>query len=294
MKKNRAFTLLELSISILIIGLLVSAFLGGADLATDAKLRQARNLTQNSPAPGISNLVLWLDTVSERSFLEKEAIDGAAVSRWNNLSPEASSSSYLSNNSETASDHPIYKESCINGLPCLYFGGGSSNKITAQRSFGVRSKYLSLFVVFVGSKTSTATYSNFFVSDKDLASDSASSAFSFSGEFGGGFSYYISSTYGIPASYCNSNVNFTKDQPYIYSLVDDNSSTIYQYVNGVKANDSAGNGAISKLIGSFEIGTGRNQTSFGEVIVFTKALTASERKSVEQYLAKKWGISVAS
>ena len=49
----KAFSFLELSLVILIVGVMVSAFLGAVDLSNDAKLRHAKTLTQNSPVNGI-------------------------------------------------------------------------------------------------------------------------------------------------------------------------------------------------------------------------------------------------
>jgi hypothetical protein len=66
-------------------------------------------------------------------------------------------------------------------------------------------------------------------------------------------------------------------------------------VNGVVANSvGANSGVLTKTLGVVSIGNGSYQGNIGEVIIFTKALTATERKSVEQYLGKKWGIAINS
>lgn len=302
MKKQKylqAFTLLELSLVILIIGLLMAAFLGAADLANDAKLRQAKTLTQNAPVNGISNLSLWFETTAEGSFINSEVVDGGAISRWNNLNSEAISTNYLSNNSATTADHPLYKESCINGLPCLYFNGIAGSKITAQRSLGVRSNYITAFFVFTGSENATATYaSQLFISDKTAAWNGTSGVFSFTTSLPAmKFFYNMPSNYGVQFAQCLANTVLTAQKPYIYSVVDDYSTSIFHYINGAIANTATGTansgGAISKSIGIAEVGSASYKGNVGEIIIFTKALSVAERKSVEQYLAKKWGIALS-
>ncbi len=287
----KAFSFLELSIVILIIGLLISAFLGGAEISGDAKLRQAKNLTQNSPVVSLPGLVFWLDTTSEKSFSESEAKDGALISKWFDLNPEASVTSYLSNNSVTASDHPSYTEGCINGLPCLYFNGTAS-KITATKSLGVRTKYVSAFFVFTGSENSNGTSFNFFNSDKNAAWDIASGVFIFGGTAGQNFFYNMPSSYGVQSTVCNNAANLAAKQPYVYSVVDNYTASISHYVNGSVANSSVGNGSVTKFFGAVEIGQGSYKGGVGEVILFSTALSNADRKAVEQYLGKKWGIQV--
>ncbi|MBM3579585.1 MAG: LamG domain-containing protein [Alphaproteobacteria bacterium] len=289
---TKAFSFLELSIVIVIIGLLISAILASTELVDEVKLAQARSLTQNSPVTSISNLAFWLDTTSERSFLPSESQDGLAVSRWNDIRPEASAASYFSNSSG-ATDSPTYKEKCINGLPCLYFS--SNSDLLYNGSFGIRTKYITLFMVFTGSDLTgrTILYSDL---NADWTQTSSGLFVLFSGA-SHQHHYYIALDNGVYGQ-LNAAATLTPKQPYIYSIVDDYSSSIYQYVNGNVANSSGSSGVFTKVLGSFLIGDHWNscgyQGNIGEIIVFTKTLTTTERKSVEQYLSKKWDIKVSS
>lgn len=293
----KAFSLLEMSIVIVIIGLLISAILTGNEMMNDAKLAQARSMTQNSPVVSISDLVLWLDTTSEKSFSKAEAKDGATISRWNDISPESSVTNYFTNTSATATDHPVYKENCINGLPCLYFNGTSGSKIIAQKSLGIRTAYISIFIVLTGSESATSTYSStlFNSNSSGTWTDSTSGMFYLRTSMRASppAVYDMTSTYGIQYGKCTSVAYMVSKQKYIYSLVDDNSSSIYHYVNGVVANNSGSNGGITKTLGFVNIGNASYKGNIGEIIVFSKALSTTERKSVEQYLSKKWDIKVA-
>ena len=78
-KPNKAFSLVELSIVILIIGILIAAVGQGVDLVQDSRLSAARMLTQSSRVNSIKNLVTWLETTSEKSFDTTEAVDASTV-----------------------------------------------------------------------------------------------------------------------------------------------------------------------------------------------------------------------
>jgi len=70
--KKAAFSLIELSVAILIIGLLVGGILGGTDLIKDASLANAQKMTTNSEVGSIANLSLWLETTLPQSFADNK------------------------------------------------------------------------------------------------------------------------------------------------------------------------------------------------------------------------------
>lgn len=255
-------------------------------------MRYARNLTDNSPVATMSGLVMWLDTTSERSFIASETKDGSSVSRWNNISPEASFLNYLGNNSATLSEHPIYKESCINGLPCLYFNGTAA-KIFSPKSLGIRTKYMSAFFVFTGAENSNGSSYQIFNSDKNAAWDVNSGVFIFTGTAGQNFFYNMPANYGVQYNICNDAAKLAANKPYIYSVRDDYSNSIFHYVNGALANGTGGNGSIAKSFGTIEVGSASYKGNIGEIILFSRLLTMSEKGAIEQYLSKKWGITTA-
>ena len=65
---KKAFSLVELSMVILVIGILIAGISQGIDLYQDMRLATARSLTQNSRVGRIDNLELWLETTTEKSF----------------------------------------------------------------------------------------------------------------------------------------------------------------------------------------------------------------------------------
>lgn len=78
-KNNKAFSLVEISVVILIIDSLVLGFFKGLDLYDSYYLSNARILTKNSVVPRIEGLGFWVDSVSEKSFQITKLSDGTQV-----------------------------------------------------------------------------------------------------------------------------------------------------------------------------------------------------------------------
>ena len=75
MKKKQAFSLIELSIVILIIGILVAGVTQSSRLVNQFRINSLRQLVVNSPVNSIKDLSLWLETTQTESFIESEAVD---------------------------------------------------------------------------------------------------------------------------------------------------------------------------------------------------------------------------
>ena len=80
LKPNKGFSLIEISVVILILAILVYGISTGIDLYRDAKISIAKNLTAKSPVPRISELSLWL----EASDSQKIECYGATKTCTNN------------------------------------------------------------------------------------------------------------------------------------------------------------------------------------------------------------------
>jgi len=78
-KFRQAFSLVEISVVILIIGILITGISSGIDLYSDFRIANARNLTASSRVGRISDLALWVEANSEKSFSKSEAKDGKFV-----------------------------------------------------------------------------------------------------------------------------------------------------------------------------------------------------------------------
>ncbi len=119
MKNNKnqlqAFSLIELSIVVLIIGLIVAGVLGGKKLVELSSLSKARTLTNSSPVNGIEDLVFWFETTSKDSIPPAQAIDGTTITTWYNLNPQMNNKNNLIQGGTYSG--PVYRTATINSLP---------------------------------------------------------------------------------------------------------------------------------------------------------------------------------
>ncbi len=120
---KKTFSLIELSIVILIIGLLVAGIVKGQDLYNKMKISSVASLTNNSIVAAISNLNAWYETTSTESFYQDNLFDGQDLSIWRDINPTRSSKLNLGKNNFGTGNLPDYTKNCINGLPCVDFNG---------------------------------------------------------------------------------------------------------------------------------------------------------------------------
>lgn len=85
--KNKAFSLIELSVVILIIGILVAGVTQSSRLVKRMRLQTAQNLTQSSPVASIKDLTAWYETTLEKSFNDNEEQDQSDITVWYDVNP---------------------------------------------------------------------------------------------------------------------------------------------------------------------------------------------------------------
>ncbi len=129
-KMKKAFSLIELSIVILIIGIVVAGATQGNRLVMQMRLSAARAQTASSPVASITGLTLWLETTSEKSIIDSETANNAAVSTWYDINPQSISKTNVTQ--ATTSAKPLYVANGINGLPSLSFNGAATQNLTAS------------------------------------------------------------------------------------------------------------------------------------------------------------------
>lgn len=151
-RKKQAFSLIEMSIVLLIIGIIIAGITQGSRLVGAFKLSTARNLTQDSPVTSIKNLALWLETTSEKSFPDTETENGSAVDAWYDINPDVSNKVTVT----AATSTPQYILNCMNALPCLRFDG-VANFMNYDGSFLANSDY-TIFVVEQRNRGGTSNY----------------------------------------------------------------------------------------------------------------------------------------
>ena len=156
---KKGFSLIELSIVIVIIGILVVGITNGIDMYSSFKLQVARNQTRNSIVFRSNDLMLWYESTSESSFSVNgkdvsTPNDRSIISRWRDLNDKVDEG--LKNHATQYYWYkPKYIANAINGLPAVGFGSlTSSSTDVGYLAVNIASLYnltqpKTIFVVFL-------------------------------------------------------------------------------------------------------------------------------------------------
>ena len=301
-KPRSAFSLIELSIVILIIGILIAGVTQSSRLVAKSRFSNARSLTQSSPVSSIKNLSLWIETTSDDSFLDAEVEADAAVSAWYDINPQTSLKSSLTQ--ATAADKPLYTTNSagnVSSLPTMKF---SATDFMTSTNFGNILDGSSVFIVMKTPSVITAGTPIFDKRNPGGANSTTNIAVNL-GSTTTGWQYCDGTNIcHAPASGAaiTANTNYVVSITYTFASA---SSTTKFYKNGTIINAAVTEASLAPAAatGSLMIGKADKATAtflgtdgpdyIGELIIFDRALKDEERKSIESYLGKKWGILVS-
>ena len=118
---KKAFSLVELSVVILIIGMLIAGISQGIDLYQDSRLATARSLTQNSRVNRIEDLTMWFEATSEKSFENPNPQNEERIALWKNINFKLSNRIDVSQTDLDSTKKPLYIRNAINNIPALRF-----------------------------------------------------------------------------------------------------------------------------------------------------------------------------
>jgi mucin-19 len=269
-----AFTLIEVSLVILIVGLLIAGTFVGKRVMIKSRLAAAQSLARSSPIINIKDGVLWLETSLSTSIEDFQEVQGAEVSSWQSQG--------------TSVDQPrvssiglgaTYSNS-INYVHAIKFDGGITNYLQiSDASFLNNTDY----TIFVLEKRQSAAANSYFLGEtSSTANTSLALGYVSDGvvvHTQGNQSYTTSAAVTSYASSIDKARQFT----FVHSATDGNLT----YINGILAAQDTTKTAHLRGITTLPIGKGYNG-EIGEIAIFTRALTNEERQSVEYYLGKKW------
>lgn len=282
------FSLIELSIVLLIIGIIAVGIANGSRIISEARLKSARALTTSSPVNSADNLTLWLETTLEKS-LDPNIINGDLVSNWNNLNIQNGN---VVTTTQSGSSRPTYSRKGMNSLPTLQFGG-------TNVFFNVNGAVID----------NINSYSIFIVTKRNIAAAGPLLGNQI-GDIGVIPQYTGNTSLKIThaadgADYPTITVPAFSAKPIILTLTSNNPTgaacdgdTLSVYTNGSPSTPitiCAYYVNNSVAIGYHEpLGTDTYNGDISEIIIFDRMLKTHERQAIEQYLGQKWGIAVSS
>lgn len=277
---KKAFSLIELSIVLLIIGILIAGVTQSSRLIEQFKLTSARAKTKSSPVNSIKGLSMWLETTSVESFLDSETENQASVSTWNDIGLQIDK---VNATQATLAKRPNYTSNCINGLPCLRFNGTSSF-LNYSASFLVNSSF-TIFVV----EQRRSDASNYFIGGSNEVMNGLL-LLGYRDNTTLTFAQYIND-YDVTVG------GYSNPTPKIHAYILSQGVGRKYFVNGTSLINNANSDPLVSY-NSAQIGAYGNfppiyfNGDIAEIIMFNRDLKSEERSSIETYLSQKWNIKI--
>jgi prepilin-type N-terminal cleavage/methylation domain-containing protein len=303
--QKKAFSLLELSVVIVIIGILIAGIMKGGSLVSASRLNAARSLTARSPVGEINGLTAWYETTSSQSFGKRNQQVSSAIAAsistiqlaesnkieiWRDIGPKCINNYTIANTDTVAStcnalsqptiaNRPYYSLSSINNLPSVGFESNNSLLLNAFKDGDIATA--TKFVVFsVDSKPTTNNTAT--ILDNDLSSSTSTSQRIFINPSNISINNGDLSDFNITTSYTIKNT-------YILAVI----------FNGANSYHKINNNAISSVINpgsntarGLTLGGANFVGKISEVIVFNRMLKESEMTEIFNYLGKKYKVNV--
>lgn len=288
--KTSAFSLVELSIVIMIIGILLVGITQASRLVAQSKLKTARSVTQSSPVASIPGLWAWYESTSEASFTTAQTDDSSQIGTWYDINPQSTQNNKF-DLTRTASSAVIYTATAINGLPAVNFATGASTvSLTNSNFIPVTGNNFSFFIVLQSAEGMVGAATR--VAFKNGADNTGFGYRTASGPVRNvlvGASTLAPSSGSVPAKSVE-----------IISSVGTSGAAVELWLNGAAvALGSATAVAGVTPTGALYVGGSATASTawlgyIGEVIIFEGVLKDADRQDVEKYLGKKWGIVVST
>ena len=311
--RSKAFSLIELSIVILIIGILVAGVTQSSRLIKRMRIATAQQITSSSDVNSIGDMILWLEATQDFAFATgtNGGFDFATniytdvdrpsnndrIGRWNDIAIRNATAKKSAIQNALARQ-PKYLDDGINGLPALYFDSTSSpfcmhSPINIDRALVPN---VSVFAVYRWPSIETGQNQRLWGADNGGWDREAILTAPYTGVSHGSGAVTITNfnirdknqifSYISKVGVANGSMAYinSSTSPNIYTESYSNPAYPAFTLAGV---NNQGNGTA--LDGNcFDA----SNVVIAEFMVFDRALNAEERASVEKYLAKKWSIKI--
>lgn len=295
-RNKKAFSLVELSIVLLIIGIIIAGISQSSRLIAQFRLSSARAQTESSPASSISGLVQWYEATSEASFEESETEDhdlditAPGISTWYDIN-QTDGTKKNAEHQVTLEARPFYYANCIQGLPCVRFDGADDN-LEFDGTGIVGSNY----TIFIVAQRRATTFAGPILGSSTASAENTALSFSYNAN-----TTFLISQGNISNGYTVPVTGFVTIRPELHvitnSFLTNPATRITHFLNGnttASILTTVGNQPTA-LSSYLNARIGRHAAQFfagdiGEIIIYNRALKAEERNSVTNYLTKKWTI----
>jgi len=286
---KKAFSLIEISIVILIIGLLIAGISKASDMLADSKLKSARSVSRGSIVPRLSNLVLWLDTSQAESWPDnKRGTQTYTSSTFSDLNPQTppivgfkftGSYAYTEN---TGSNLPFLKPSADISSP--------SPAVQYSSLFDLNGQGFTIFVV-AKQKASQPLFS--FCDAAACSSAGKKIVLEFDESSKAKFTYPKTATTDETATASNaSTFDMGGDKIDIISVTANSSNgNIFSFGKNIGKPETAAAPNLSFVSGFFVLESG---AELYEIIVVGEFMEDSVRQKVETYLFNKYAVPVGT
>lgn len=302
-KSKFGFSLIELSVVILVIGILVIGITQGSRIIKEANLKSGQALTKSSAVGAIDGILLWLEPSDLANFKTSTVANepttnygnianGNPVSAWLDRNPQASTKI----NMVTSTDikRPTFISTGINNLPSVDFDGTDD--------FLQISGILPLITAGDNSYTIVVVWKgDSFAATQVIAAQGANSS--------NGTGGIVTNSSGNIGFWGNSNDYYPTavkvGTPYITIVRVDNTQinniSVFNNTNTSSTGaSSGGNTSLSISANSpFRLAISPYSSAFpfngfiSEVIVFNRNLKQTEIVTINNYLSQKYAIKVS-
>lgn len=293
---KKAFSLIEISVVILIIGILIAGISNGIDLYRDMKLTTSRNLTQNSRIGRIENLISWYETTKESNFSKgtstfedlKNFTTNQEINRWKDSNPR-SIVKYDATQTDSANQPKIIIDD-ITSLPIVKFDGSPRHFILPNGTVPFNNSAYTIIFVCKNSNNSPGG-----ILGSGTYAPNSSNAFRY--ETGRKIhNYWYGDAITDETSPANS-VALNKFQIFTFTYDQTNRKIyidgVYQTGDTPPARASTNiNNTIGLTCSTCGVSREFLNGAIGELIIFDRGLQNAERQDIEKYLAKKWSIKI--
>ena len=275
-QQKKAFSLIELSVLLMILGILIIGVIGSKHLIKKAKINSAQSITRSSPVNAIPNNKLWLESALSDISLGEGLATGDLLTSWEDASPSGSLTVITA-----VGTGPTYSNS-INDIQAVKFDENSDSNYLQLNNMTILND--TDYTIFIVDKriAVNASVDNYFLGE--------------SGDFGIGYESNTSviQTHSEDASTDNQvaieSLSLYSNKPRVFSFTHSSVNGNKIYINATLANEDTTSTAKAHLSGLTTLAVGKGYNGeIGEIIIFDRNLKNSERKEIENYLSDKWG-----